>query len=92
MAGRPWGAQTAKALHALFRVGVVGNLSDGQLLDRFLTGDDEIAEAGFSALVERHGPMVLRVCEQVLGNAPDAEDAFQATFLVLVRRAGSVRK
>ena len=79
-------------LCTLYRVGVVGDLTDGQLLERFVAGRDESAEAGFAALVERHGPMVLRVCRQILGDAHDAEDAFQATFLVLARRAGSVRK
>ena len=79
-------------LCTLYRVGVVGDLTDGQLLERFVTDRDESAEAGFMALVERHGPMVLRVCRQILGDAHDAEDAFQATFLVLARRAGLVRK
>jgi RNA polymerase sigma factor (sigma-70 family) len=79
-------------LCTLYRVGVVGDLTDGQLLERFVAGRDESAEAGFAALVDRHGPMVLRVCRQILGDAHDAEDAFQATFLVLARRAGSVRK
>jgi len=61
--------------------------SDADLLDRFVRVRDEEA---FSTLVGRHGPMVFRVCRRVLGEADAAEDAFQATFLVLVRRAGSV--
>ena len=64
-------------------------LSDRQLLERFL---HERSEASFSALVARHGPMVLSVCRRVLQQAQDAEDAFQATFLVLARKAGSIRK
>ena|SRR2546428_7844774 len=64
-------------------------LSDRQLLDDFTTRHDETA---FAALVARHGPMVLRVCRRVLNQEQDAEDAFQATFLVLARNTGSIRK
>src|SRR5262249_32293770 len=66
--------------------------TDGQLIQRFLGARDATARAIFSVLVERHGPMVLRVCRQVLGDSHDAEDAFQATFLVLARKASAVRK
>jgi RNA polymerase sigma factor (sigma-70 family) len=62
--------------------------SDEQLLQAFLNGNDESA---FAAVVQRHGPMVLQVCRRVLGHQQDAEDAFQATFLVLARSAALVQ-
>ncbi len=87
-------AISLKGLETLYNLGAVGNLTDGQLLEWFVAGRGagEAAEAGFTALVDRHGPMVLRVCRQTLGDTHDAQDAFQATFLILVRKAGSVRK
>jgi len=62
--------------------------SDAQLLESFLVRRDEVA---FEALLRRHGPMVYGVCQRVLRNVHDAEDAFQATFLVFARKAGSIR-
>jgi RNA polymerase sigma factor (sigma-70 family) len=84
-------------LQAIFNAGTLAGLSDGQLLQRFTTRRDDRerdaeAEAVFALLIERHGPMVLRVCRGILGDRHEAEDALQATFLVLLRQAGSIRK
>ncbi len=81
-----------REVQALFGLGVVRELTDGQLLEQFLTADDVTAEAAFTSLVERHGPMVLHVCRGILDEPQDAQDAFQATFLVFLRRASSIRK
>src|SRR5690349_3686545 len=77
-------------LRTLFNVGTVASLTDAELLGRFVAGSGEAGELAFAALLERHGPMVWRVCRRVLRDAHQAEDAFQATFLVLVRKAGAV--
>ncbi len=79
-------------IQTLFETGTAGGLSDRQLLERFVSGRDASAEAAFEVLVVRHGPMVLRVCNNVLNDPTDAQDAFQATFLVLVRRCRSIRR
>ena len=68
---------------ASFDAGTTSGLSDGQLLERFLANDREAADLAFAGLVDRHGPMVFRVCNAVLRNEEDAFDAFQASFLIL---------
>src|SRR3984885_7544608 len=75
-------------LRGLFEGRSVATLEDRQLLARYESDRDE---AAFEALIGRHGPMVLTICRAVLRNEHDVEDAFQATFLVLARKAHSVR-
>jgi RNA polymerase sigma factor (sigma-70 family) len=79
-----------KHIDRLFEAGSMVGLTDRQLLDRFLAG--ESAEAAFEALVDRHGPMVRSVCRSVLRDAHEADDAFQAVFLVLASRARAIRR
>jgi DNA-directed RNA polymerase specialized sigma24 family protein len=87
MSGEPW--------HAILRhlrpraADEAGGLADEDLVRRWAAGRDE---AAFELLLWRHGPMVLAVCRRLLRRAEDAEDAFQATFLVLARKAGAVRR
>ena len=80
-----------RQFEGLFHAGVSGDSSDSELLERFIDGGGSAGEAAFTALVERHGPMVLRVCRQALHDRHAAEDAVQVTFLVLARQAGTIR-
>src|SRR5437588_8275527 len=75
-------------LHRTHQIHEAGARSDSELLSRFVTQGEE---AAFSVLVGRHGPMVMGVCRRVLGDFHSAEDCFQATFIVLARRAASIR-
>jgi RNA polymerase sigma factor (sigma-70 family) len=79
-----------RQLKTLFNVGATRELSDGELLEWFSTGRGDVAEPAFQAIVERHGAMVLRVCRAQLLNPDDAQDAFQATFLILLKKARSL--
>ena len=79
-----------RPLKTIFEEGAIGLRSDAELLDRCARSERD--EAAFTALVERHRAMVLRVCRGMLGDPNAAEDAAQATFLVLARKAGSVRR
>jgi RNA polymerase sigma factor (sigma-70 family) len=81
-----------RQVHRIVNLGAVGTLTDAQLLDWFVSRRDEAAEAAFEELMNRHGPMVFRVCRSVLRDRHDAEDAFQAAFLVLAHRAGAIRR
>ena len=77
-------------LRTLFHTGSLTGLTDGQLLERYALGDGEGAESAFTALVARHGAMVWYTCRAVLRDDHEAGDAFQAVFLVLVRKARSL--
>ena len=79
-----------KQVRRLFNLGSVGTMTDAQLLDWFVSRRDDAAEAAFEELVIRHGRMVLNVCQRVVRDAHSAEDAFQAVFLILAARAGSI--
>ncbi|WZP00150.1 sigma-70 family RNA polymerase sigma factor [Isosphaeraceae bacterium EP7] len=85
------GGQASREFRTLFAVGAVGGLTDSQLIDRFVARDGIDREDAFGALVQRHGPMVLGVCRRMLLHSTDADDAFQAVFLILARKAPSLR-
>src|SRR5438132_10165244 len=76
-------------LHSVAGRQGAGTATDAELLERFAVARDQ---AAFEVLVWRHGPMVLNLCRRLLRHEYDAEDAFQATFLTLVRKADSIAK
>ncbi len=80
-------SQISNVIRQLHKTMLVNEASDGQLLESFVNRREE---AALEALVRRHGPMVWNVCRRVIHNHQDAEDAFQATFLVFVRKAASI--
>ncbi len=81
-----------RQIRTLYALGTLGSMTDAQLLALFLTHGGDEAEDAFSALVDRHGPLVLAVCRRMLKSTHDAEDAFQATFFILARRAASLAR
>jgi RNA polymerase sigma factor (sigma-70 family) len=81
----------AQQLDRLWNSGTVSGLSDAELLRRYNGSKDQAAEQAFEALLHRHGPMVMGVCRHILSQAQDADDAFQATFLILIRKSHSIR-
>jgi RNA polymerase sigma factor (sigma-70 family) len=78
-------------IRTLWTAGAIGGADDAVLIARFSERRDDVAEAAFRVLVERHGPMVVRVCRQMIGDGHAAEESAQAVFLVLARKAGSIR-
>ena len=84
-------AGVTRQIQTLWDTGTVAALDDSELLGRFVH-HDAIAEVAFTALVQRYAPMVLRICRNVTGDIQDAQDAAQATFLILAQRARLVRR
>src|SRR6516164_690162 len=82
-------AASVKHLEALFDAGTFLGMPDGLLLERFVARRDGSA---FEAILARHGPMVFNVCRRMLAERSDVDDAFQATFLILVRKAGAIHE
>ena len=81
-----------QSLMALLESGTLAGRDDGELLELFRARRGDVSAEAFRVLVERHGPMILAICRRLLRDPNDVDDAFQATFLVLVRRVGSIRK
>ena len=81
-----------KPLRELLDTGSMAGTTDGQLVERFAASRDSGGEAAFAALVSRHGPMVMGVSRHLVGDPHAADDVFQAVFLVLARRARSIRQ
>lgn len=79
-----------RQVRAIFGSEAVAGMTDAQLLERFASCRDDVAGSAFEAIVVRHGPMVLGVCRSMIRDPHEAEDAFQATFLVLVRKARAI--
>ena len=79
-----------RQIETLFDGGSLAGMTDRQLIERFTARSDATGEAAFAMLVSRHGPMVLDICRQILRDPHDAEDVFQAVFLVLARKARSI--
>ncbi|WP_435005896.1 sigma-70 family RNA polymerase sigma factor [Tundrisphaera lichenicola] len=85
-------AAICRDLDLIANAGTVAGMGDAELLERFIRHrGKEDAEVAFEAILLRHGPMVRGICRSLLGKSTDSEDAFQATFLILVRKAHSVR-
>ena len=82
-------AGVLRQIERLWNLGTVGGMTDAELVARFAARHQVDAELAFEALMQRHGPMVFRVCRDVLHDEHAAEDAFQATFLVLARKVRS---
>jgi RNA polymerase sigma factor (sigma-70 family) len=88
---RSKGGKVAAELETLWSAGTLTGASDAQLLQRFTLDRDATAELAFRELLDRHAPMVMGVCRQIVRRPHDVDDAFQATFLVLVRKARSIQ-
>jgi len=91
MVGRESNSVGSVALATLFELGPLAGLSDGELLDRFLGRHGMASDSVVAALVDRHSAMLWRICRTLVGNELDASDAFQATFLTLLRQARTIR-